>query len=238
MPTTAASSRTKPAQRPPRTARPAAVTITVDRALKQRWESAIAAIHAARREGAGAFDALWEAAAEIVEHEPPLYLAGGFATAKAFIQQQLGETERNARRNMRIAKFASPSEEAQYGTSKLDAALTLLEAKAGELKGRLPVDFAKLRIPVDRPGGDKTVSFEEATVQEILVAARRLQRGDKTKAPASPTVAAVTKALQSKSLKGVSVRVAGGKLSLGGIPLEAIGELSRALGKVKLPKGK
>src|SRR5262249_23370477 len=179
-------------------------------------------------------DAVGEAVGESVEHVPPLSLAGGSPRARGFSQKQLGETERKARRNMRVAKFASPNEEAHYGTSKLDAALSFLETKAGELKGRLPVDFAKLRVPVERDkGSERSVSLEDASVQEILAATRKLQRAGKP--ASSPAVVAITRAFGTKALRGISVRLAGGKISLGAIPLDALKDLASALAKVQLP---
>ena len=217
------------------TTRPAKVDLQIDRALKQRWESTLHTVLTARREGAGAFDELWEAVAAIVEHHPPLYLAGGFATAKAFFQQHLGETERSAKRNMRVAKYASPDEESHFGTSKLDAALGYLEAKTGPLTGRLPVDFKKLRIPVESKDGAKSVALGEATVQQIATATRSLQRAaGKTHPKASPVVTAVQKALSAAKHGSVTVRLAGGHLALSGIPVPSLAAVAKVLAKVKI----
>lgn len=218
-------------------ARPTEVKVEIDTALKKRWDELLKTIAGAKREGASAFDELWEAAAAIVEHDPPLYLAGGIATAKAFFAEHLGETERTARRNMRVAKYASPAEEARFGTSKLDAALAYIEAKSGGApKGRLPVDFDKLRIPVDRDGGPASVPLLDATVQEVETATRKLTRkarGGNPKAP--PVVKAVTALLDAGALRGVSVRLSGGKVSIGDIPVQALAKLGRALARFKPP---
>jgi hypothetical protein len=100
----------------------------------------------------------------------------------------------------------------------------------------LPIDFGKLRISVERDGTGRRLSLDEATVDEIQAATRKLQRGDRRPHPkASPVVLAVARVLTGKKLSGVSVRLAGGKLSLGAIPPAALAELGRALGRVKLP---
>jgi hypothetical protein len=226
-----------PSRRSRLATRPTEVKVEIDVALKKRWDELLKTVMEAKREGASAFDQLWEAAAAIVEHDPPLYLAGGVATAKAFFVQHLGENERTARRNMRVAKYASPAEEARFGTSKLDAALAYLEAKSGgALQGRLPVDFDKLRIPAERDGKPKSVLLADATVQEIAAATRKLSRQAHAPHPkASPVVAAVTKLFDTGALRGVSVRLAGGKVSIGSVPVEALTELGRALSRFKSP---
>jgi hypothetical protein len=219
------------------TTRPASVRVEVDRALKKRWTALAAEVEDARREGASAFDRMWEAVAEIVEHEPPLYLAGGFATAKAYYAAKLGESERTARRCMRVAKYASPAEEARYGPSKLDLALNYIEASAGgPVKRRVPVDFAKLRIPVERDGRSQAISLDEATAEEIAAATRALVRGaGRSAARTSPLVRAIVERLTAAPLRKIKVRFAGGKISLSGIAPEALRALGQGLARVKLP---
>jgi hypothetical protein len=46
---------------------------------------------------------------------------------------------------------------------------------------------------------------------------------------------ALDKARSARRVRGVAVRFAGGKLRLGAIPVEALGEVARALAQVKLP---
>ena len=206
--------------------------VPIDRALKKRWTEAIAKVTRARDQGADAFDDLWETVAEIIEHDPPLYLAGGFPTATAFITKHLAETERTARRYMRVALFASPEEEARYGISKLDAALAWLEARAGKPRGHIPVDFTRLRIPVD---GGKTIPFEQASVQQLTTATRRqLARTRKPRGKRPPLVRAVVTAL-GKRLGAISVSLTGGKLAIGNIAPADLPALARALARVRSP---
>lgn len=209
----------------------------MDRVLKQRWERTFSLMKSAKLKGASAFDELWEAVGEVVEHEPPLYLAGGFATAKAFFAANFEETERTAYRNIRVAKYASPAEEEKFGVAKLDLVLGYIEAKLGApAKGRLPVDFASLKIPVERDGKMHHVGIADATAKEIAAATRTLTRTARKAPPfASPVVTAVTKAFAKGALRTISVRWAAGKLSLGGIPPAAIPDLAKALSTLKLP---
>ncbi len=232
---------TAPRLKPARTgmlARPAKVEVTVDRGLKDRWVALLAKLEDAKREGAGAFDEQWETVGAIVEHDPPLYLAGGFATVRDFLEKHVGENERTARRFIRVAKYASPAEEAKYGVSRLDRAIAYVEAKAGgPAKERLPVAFDKLKVPVEAGGKTTLVPLEKAQVADIEAATRKLLRAadDAAPAKASPLVKAVIAQLKSKPLHGITVRASGGKLSLGAIPPESLADLSAALLRIKLP---
>jgi hypothetical protein len=217
----------------------ASVEVKVDRALKRAWESARHTLMTAKHEGAGAFDTLWETIGLIITHEPPLYLAGGYATTKAFLADFVEENERTAQRMIRVAKYASPNEEEKFGVSKLDAAIAFIEAKAGApAKGRVPVDFAALRIPVVREGEALRVPLTEAAVEEVRRATSALNRAGigKRKTPPSPIVSAITRALSGRRFAGVRVSVAHGQVQLGGIAVENFAEVIRALARVKFPR--
>ncbi|MBK8259392.1 MAG: hypothetical protein IPK82_42895 [Polyangiaceae bacterium] len=229
---------TKP--KPARTgalAAPVQVELTVDKALKKKWQQALEVLQGAKREGAGAFDRQWEAIGAIIEHDPPLYLAGGMATIKAFLETHVGENERTARRLIRVAKYASPAEENRYGISKLDAAISFIEAQLGQpVQGRLPVAFDALRIPVEKDAKTTTLPLEKCPVEQIQAATRALLRTkDKAPAKASPVVKAITKELQSTKWRGVTVRLAGGKVSFGGVPVDAFEDFVKSLARVRLP---
>ena len=121
--------------------------VKIDPALERRWNALYGIVHTAQREGAIEFDRLWETVGEIVDRE--LYLLGGFKDARDFFARELGENERNAYRFIRVARFASPTDEAKYGVTKLDAALSFIEAKIGAPLAHppLPIAFDKLRFP-------------------------------------------------------------------------------------------
>ena len=107
------------------------VKVPVDASLKAAWDAVAKRLDAAEHSGSEAFDDLWEAAADVVAHEPPLYIFGGYKTAAEFFKERLHTDERTAQRNMRVARYASPAEEERYGSTNLDAALAWLEAKHG-----------------------------------------------------------------------------------------------------------
>ncbi len=212
--------------------------VKIDRALKRAWESARHALVQAKHQGAGAFDALWETIGLIIDHDPPLYLAGGYATTKAFLADYVEENERSAQRMIRVAKYASPDEENTYGVSLLDAAIAFVEGKlAAPAKGRVPVDFAKLHVPIRRDGVDLRVPLIEAKVEEVRAATRALGRSGAAthKAPPSPVVSAITRALAGRRFRGVKVSLAHGQLHLSGIAVPDFAAVVRALARVKLP---
>ncbi len=160
---------------------PKDVKVAVDPSLKKAWDAIAKRIDAAEHEGASSFDELWEAAAEAVDHDPPLYVFGGYKTAAEFFKERLHTDVRTAQRNMRVARYASPAEEERYGTTNLDAALGWLEAKHGPLNGRLPVAFDKLKISIE----DKPTPFAELTAAQINAGGgadrvrRALREGDR-----------------------------------------------------------
>jgi len=216
--------------------RPAKVELTIDQGLKSRWEKALGVVSSAKRQGASAFDALWEMVAEILEHEPPLYLAGGFASARAFLQKHLEANERTAWRNIRVAKYASPDEEARYGVSKLDAVIGYVEAQAGgAVKGRLPVDFAKVRIPVEDGGKPAKRPLEDVTVDQIEGATRALLRGKEKHPSTAPEAHAVALALAVGPLQKVTVRFARGAFWFGAVPANQLAAFGKKIAAVKLP---
>ncbi len=217
--------------------RPARIEVKIDRALKQAWERSIGRLERGRREGAGAFDEVYESADEIARHVPPLFLAGGISTVNEFVRVYLKEPLRTAMRNMRVARYASPAEETRYTPTKLDAALGYIEAKIGarlEPGGRLPIAFDKLRFDVERSGQKRRVGLDEATVQDINAATRALTKADrKPPAKASPDLLALARALDRRALAKVTKRIAHGNVWLGAIPMAHWQEFVRALGRVK-----
>src|SRR5690349_25073245 len=79
----AAASKTKTARERAKSAgKPSAVV--ADKALKARWEEALRRYVRARTEETEGWDARYEALGDILDSDPPLYLAGGYTSAAAF----------------------------------------------------------------------------------------------------------------------------------------------------------
>lgn len=226
-----------PARHARRKLRPlsADVSVPVDARLKKLWDEALASVRSAESRGASAFDELWEGAARIVEHDPPLYVIGGYASAREFFEQELREPERTARRMMRVARFATPREEARYGASVLDAALAYLEAKAGHaLEGTLPVAFERLKIPVKDGKATKLVPLDRATVKDIAAATRALASRSRKGRAASATQQAIAASLgEHEILAHVVVHERDGFASFANVPVAAFGAFSQAVARVK-----
>jgi len=231
----------KPAPRPTKLApvrSPRDVKVVVDGKLKKLWDQTLGAINKAKGQGAEAFDELWEAVARAVEHDPPLYVLGGYASAGEFFVQVLQEKERTARRFMRVAKYASPHEEERYGTTVLDAALGYVEATAGgPLAGPLPIAFERLRIPVTRKGKEVRVPLSEATAEEIVKATRAVAaKKGKTRAAPNPIEEALGKALARNAATNTArATVRAGVATFSGVPVASIASFAKTLAGVKLP---
>jgi hypothetical protein len=237
MATAKSTSKPRPKKLMP-TKSPRDVKVPVDAKLKKLWDATLAEIQKAKGRGAEAFDELWEAVAQVVEHEPPLYVLGGYGSAREFFEEVLQEKARTAQRFMRVAKYATPREEAKYGTTVLDAALAYIEATTGgELSGPLPIAFERLRIPVERGGETVKLPLEEATAEEITKAARAVVSGKgKARTASSPVEAALRKALAgSVATKAARATVRGGRVTFSAVPVASIPAFGKLLAGVKLP---
>jgi|APLak6261675434_1056106.scaffolds.fasta_scaffold01306_2 hypothetical protein len=213
----------------PPTAKPKSVTITIDASLKKLWEEARKRLTQATSQGALAWDERYEAIADITEHQPPLYLAGGFATEGDFFKKAIGEDRSTVYRNMRVAKYATAREVETYGASRLDAAITFVETKnGGALKGRTPIDFASLRFPVK----DGTKKLADATVEELRDAVATLKGRQRAAEKASPEATAISALLKKNKVKGVTFDVRKDLVVLR-VPLTTLATTGRALAAFK-----
>lgn len=209
------------------------VVVKVDAKLKKAYDSLVAVIAASTHSEMEDFDRRWEAAAAILDHDPPLYVVGGHRDQDEFFRKVMKEEPRTARRYVRVAKFSSPRDEETYGIAKLDAALGFIEAKVGAPLAHppLPVALDKLRIPT--PEGTK--SIESASIEQIAAAASKL-KGASARKPSTATEKALTGKLGSvASLKNVGVKERNGFVSFVGVPVAALERFARAVLATKLP---
>ncbi len=211
------------------------VTVAVDASLKKLWDGYAKQLASAGAAGASAFDVVWETARKVVEHQPALYPLGGYKSAAEFFRQHLKTEPRTATRNMRVAKWADPSEEEKYGVTNLDAALRWLEAKHGKLAERLPVAFDKLNIEVERDGELATVRFADLTAVDIDRATLRLRGKGGKRDASSKARRGLEKALaREPALAGVRVTVRGERAGFSAVPLAAIARFAKALQSVEI----
>jgi hypothetical protein len=213
-----------------RNVRTAGVMTAVDPAKKKRYDALVAEIAASDLDEMRGWDRKYEAVGTIIDER--LYLLSDHGTAKQWVEAVLGEGYRQAMRNIRVARYCSPEDEHTYTPTKLDAAITYLEARThGPVKGRLPVKLASLHIPVTRNGHERSVPLDDATVPEILAAAKGATSTGKKPARRSPAEHAFAANIASdKRFKAVTVRVADGSVTFGRIPL---GDLSAFLSLVR-----
>lgn len=216
--------------------RPVTVTTLVDPALKRRWVELSKVVTSAVHEEASDFDRKWEAVADIVFSTPPLYLAGGFSTDKAFFEQFLKVDRSTGLRKARVARLATATDIELYGDTKIDAVLDYLEAKTGgPLKSRVPVALAAVRIPVGAKGESHQVALTDATREQVRAATRALRQMHGVATKASPHAAAIARALAAAGLKNIDVVVHRGSFDLRAIPFDAVTKLGRSLAAMKLP---
>jgi hypothetical protein len=209
--------------------------VPVDPSLKAAWTKLAAQIDGLSKHEASDFDALWEAVDRVVSHDPPLYLFGGFKNATEFFAERLHVDLRTATRNIRVARYASPADEAAYGASNIDAALGFLEAKNGPLGGTLPVSFARLRIPVPDGRHVKLAAFADLSKAQIQGATRALL-DKKSPAPKNPARAALEATLgKHMALGKVVVHERAGYATFANVPLASLDLFARALVRTKLP---
>ncbi|HSQ67628.1 MAG TPA: hypothetical protein VLM85_30670 [Polyangiaceae bacterium] len=223
-----------------KTVEPADVAVKVDGKLKKLWDDHLRILEDAQARGAKAFDVLWETVDDILGHDPPLYVVGDYGSAREFLDEVLHETERTALRNIRVARHASAAQEERYGVSTLDAALGYLEAKNGApLGGKAPIDFERLKIPVQTNGQPHLRALADVTVKDIEAATAKLTSGNKRK-PKSETYRALSAALAAqKPLAGVELSEHAGIFSFRNVPAGALAHfgnaVARGAGKITAP---
>jgi hypothetical protein len=219
---------------PRRPARPAPptgdISVPVDPSLKKAWDAESKKLEAYSSQGARSFDHLWETVARIVEHEPPLYVVGGYKNAKAFFLAVLHESERNARRNVRVAKHATPAEEQTYGVHLLDAAIGYVEASQGKpiAKGQR-IDFGALHIPVGTGKSANKLPLAKATIPDVTRAtAALLASKGKGRKKVVEVEMALTAALgKHASLASVVVHEHDGLVDFRNVPIAALAAFAR-----------
>ena len=153
--------------------------------------------------------------------------------AHDFFERALGEKPRNASRFIRVARFASAKDESKYGVTKLDAALSFIEAKIGAPLAHppLPIAFEKLRF--ETKDGRK-LTLEAARVADIQAATRALS--PKKAAPTSSAERALVETFgRHRSFDGIHFRVRNGLVNILGVPLASLGIFGTVLHETKWP---
>ena len=210
--------------------------VVVDKALKARWEEALARYHQARVEETEGWDARYEALGDILESDPPYFLAGGYKSAAAFLKAEVpDQDERTVRMHVRVARYFDPQDEAQFGVAKLDLLLRYLQAAGGVPLAPTKIATDRQKVRVAEGKEFRNVPFSEATAEDLRRAARA-EAGAKGKTASSrpPAAKALHAALSKAKLGSVGVRVRGGRVDLTGIEWGHLAALGKALAAAKL----
>ena len=210
------------------------VVVKVDPTVKRLYLAAIQALAAAAAAGAVAWHKKYEAVAGILEHTPPLYLAGGFATDAAFCESMLQETQQSVLRNVKTAKLATSTEVMKYTPTRLRYAIAYVELKnKAPIEARGDINFDTLKIQFKQ--GDKTVSKPLATVTsaELQEAISQLE-GHTKPAKQSPVAKAAVAAVKEAHVEGVQATATKTQLVLR-VPYEGLAALCKALADFKVP---
>ena len=177
----------------------------IDRKLDIEWKAAARTIAGEGVVESAHWDAKWEAVDRVLTHDPPLYLAGGFKTVKAFCAKHLpGVHLQTVRDSTRVARHFTAAHEAAHGVTSLAALLDYLEAVNGELP-RVAIDPARTRVVVRRGRANETVLFPTLTTDEMRAAARAKRPKRRSAAqPADPTARAIVAALTKARLPALA----------------------------------
>lgn len=226
----------KPKRSPSRTKTPPALPSAdalIDRALDRAWKHALNALEAARSGEADQWDAKWEAVDAILSHDPPLYLAAGLKTEKAFRERYLpGVAQSTMRDNAVVARHFDADAERTYGTATLALLIRYLSAQNGGELPAVKIDPAKTKVRVRKGRAVEEVPFPKVGFDGM----RRAVRGTTPKRSTdTPVVAAVRKVLRAKSLSEIAVRERNGRVDLMGVEVSALPALGAALARVKPP---
>lgn len=213
-----------------------------DPALKSRWLDAHTRLQRARTGEMAGWDATYEALGDILLADPPLYLAGGYKTARAFLTAELpGVNERTVRSYIRVARYFDPEDEQKHGISKLEQLLDYIEASGGAklIPAKLNLARIKVHVPDEKGKGLRTRDFADLSFDDLRRAARAAKAKGASKAPSRakepPVVTAIRKALGAAKLRGVSVRLRQGRIDLGDITPAHLEAVCRALLAARIP---
>ncbi len=214
---------------------PDAVVVKIDAALKRLYAQAISQLHEAKTEGTSAWHKKYTTVTAIVEHVPPLYLAGGFATDVAFYEAELDESRQSVARNVRVAKLSTAGELARYGPTRLFLAIAYVEAKTKQpIVSRGAIDFDKLKVQFKRDGKVFSKPLRGLATVDLQAAVSQASGKEPKPRKETPAAKAILAAVKESGVKGASATVTKTKVILRA-PVDGLPALIKALGGFKVP---
>lgn len=223
-----ARTRTAPphsAKKPAARTAPPKPAVIVNEALKKRYATHLAEFQSARGDELSGWDSAYEALDAILSAEPPLYLAGGFKTAKAFLASVLpGVAPSTVRESIRVARHFDPQDQKKHGVSRLALLLDYLEAQSTAPLPRVRInpDTTQIqRAPKHR------VPFASLSYDEL----REVVRGTKRRRATtdSPEVRALREVFSKNGLGNVGIQRREARWSFGRIEDRQLPDLAAAL---------
>lgn len=214
---------------------PDAVVVKIDAALKRLYAQAIGQLDEAETEGSASWHKKYTTVAAIVDHVPPMYLAGGFATDVAFYAAKLDESRQSVSRNVRVAKLSTTAELARYGPTRLFLAIAYVEAKTKQpITSRGAVEFDKLKIQFKRDGKVFNKPLRGLPTADLQMAVSQASGEEPKPRKETPVAKAVLAAVKASGVKGASATVTKTKVTLR-VSVEGLIELIKALSDLKMP---
>jgi hypothetical protein len=208
-----------------------------DPVLKARYEDELKRFRQAQSGEMTGWDEMYEALDAILYSDPPLYLAGSYKSARAFLAEHLpGMKEETARHNIRVARVFDPEDEKKHGVSKLALLLDYLEATGTSLEPGIKINPDRSKVRVPRGKTTRTELFRDVSYDELRAAARAV-KGSQAASRSSdpPAVKAIRAALRKGHFGSVGVRLQGGKIAFSSVALGDVASFGRALAKIRLP---
>jgi hypothetical protein len=152
--------------------------VIVNQAMLDRYDALMKDFHEAKGSELGGWDAAYEALDDLLNSEPPVFIAGGFKTAKAFLAEVLPDVAMSTVRDgVRVARHFNADDEKAYGVRKLALLLDYLEAESGSELPRVRIDPTRTKVDV----GAKRVLFASLSFDEMRDAVRK-KKGAKGRA--------------------------------------------------------
>lgn len=208
---------------------------------RAEYNALLSTMIAARRSETGGWDRYWETVG-IVLAKKFYILDNDTPTADTWLAKHTGETFRSGYRNVRVAEAASPDEEATYGITKIDLALTYrdqqdaVKAKSKGLPWKpanppAPIALERCKFEIVRKGKKVSLSLKQITTDELrgLVYARD-SRKQEHKMGATGT--AVVAAFAASELKDVAVHERDSSITIGPFRADQVRTVGRALAAV------
>jgi hypothetical protein len=218
----------KPAGTPGRTKVPPTIQVVVNAAMRTRYEKHLADFKRAQGAELVQWDAAYESLDTILSAEPPLYLAGGFKTAKAFIAAVLpGVTLETVRASARVARHFDPDAEKKHGVAKLALLLDYLEAKNGGVLPDVRIDPDRTKVAYK--GG--SVLFQTLSYDALRDAVRAAKGRQPASAKELPEVGALRAVFAKAGLGNVTLALREARWSFGRIETRQFKDLSAALAR-------